>query len=167
MSIIRAYFCPEDSTRPTHYREEWWDEDQHEFVVHYGKVSATGVDTAEKLEDCAQAEALLSCFSQQCTEDGYQPIDPDEMEQLQITYTLRGTEPSDVESHQAQTLATLTTRELAWRGLGEADSPVLGAAAFTIAVATVHPGKAREIIPTVVKAAGVQASKVTVRKTNA
>lgn len=164
MTIIRYYaFHNDQSPRPSHYRESWYDEDTKEFVIHYGKVGEPGTINAETITDAEEAENLLVSFTSQCEQDGYQLLEDHQYEHLRVRFKLKAEHPSPVEQTQSKHLSTWITRILAWRGVGEVRDFQLDDGAYTYDVATVHAGKARKLIPEAIKNTDVRPNRVTIQ----
>ncbi|MFC4371047.1 hypothetical protein [Citricoccus nitrophenolicus] len=162
MSIVRTYRRSEqDGQQRLDYREAWLAPGSGEVIVHHGRLGTTGTTTAEKVADDAAGEELLAVFAAQCAEDGFAELDGDEVRTLEVSYRLKGADPTSVESTMVSRLRGEITNQLAWRGLGEVVAERAESGRVVFEVATVHPRKAAAEIPAAAKFAQVQPSRLT------
>jgi len=166
MSILRMYYSAADAQRPTHYREAWWEEDVGEFVLHHGKVGETGTTKVENISDAEQADALLATFAEQNAADDYVDAHDVVQENFTIKIKLKGAEPTQVESSNAEKFAVELTALLAWRGLGTvedwntaADEP-----AFQFNVSAIHRSKAMKLAPNALKKTDFRANRMRIER---
>lgn len=147
MTILRMYLSTADSTRPTHYREAWWEEDTKDFVLHYGKVGQAGTTKVETVPDPEEAETLLASFLEQSRADNYRAVDEIDQETCTVTIQQKGTEPSAVEVTNAEKFLAAYTGLLAWRGIGAVEDwqSVPGQGKFVFNVRAVHRNKAMKL----------------------
>lgn len=144
MSIIRTYFIPPGSKRPSHYREAWWDQEAGELVLHHGQLGYIGVTEVEIVNHKNEADSLLDSFAQQNFADGYKDVADIQQERLVISIKYKGVEPTIVEETNAEKFAGQYTALLAWRGLGAVDKwqSLLNDGQYRFEVSTVHRNKA-------------------------
>ena len=144
MSTVRMYHSPDDASRPTHYREAWWDDDTSEFVVHHGKVGESGTTTVERIADSDEAETLLESFAVQNTADGYVDAHDIEHEPFTVSIKFKGSSPTTIEQTNAEMFAIEYTALLAWRGIGAVEDwdTASDEGLFRFQVNAVHRNKA-------------------------
>ncbi|VXB43371.1 conserved hypothetical protein [Citricoccus sp. K5] len=162
MSIVRTYRRSEqDGQQRLDYREAWFAPGSGEVVVHHGRIGSTGTTSAEQVADDATGEELLAGFAAQCAEDGFAVLPEEELKHVEVSYRLKGAEPTSVETALVAKLRGEITNQLAWRGLGEVVEERSESGRVVLDVATPHPRKAAAEIPAAAKFAGVQPSRVT------
>lgn len=162
MSIVRTYRRSEqDGQQRLDYREAWFAPGSGEVVVHHGRIGSTGTTSAEPVADDATGEQLLAGFAAQCAEDGFAALPAEELKHVEVSYRLKGAEPTPVETALVAKLRGEITNQLAWRGLGEVVDERVESGRVVFDVATPHLRKATAEIPAAAKFAGVQPSRVT------
>ncbi|MFC7402216.1 hypothetical protein [Citricoccus sp. GCM10030269] len=162
MSIVRTYRRSDvDGQQRMEYREAWFAPGSGEVVVHHGRVGNTGTTTAENVPNDDAGEELLASFAAQCAEDGFTELTAGETSRLEVSYRLKGAEPTRVEHTLVEALRGEITNQLAWRGLGEVVDQRRESGRIVLDVDTPHARKAAAEIPAAAKLAGVQASRVT------
>jgi hypothetical protein len=162
LSIVRTYRRSEqDGQQRLDYREAWFEPGSGEVVVHHGRIGSTGTTSAEQVADDATGEQLLAGFAAQCAEDGFAVLPAEELKHVEVSYRLKGAEPTAVETALVAKLRGEITNQLAWRGLGEVVEERSESGRVVLDVATPHPRKATAEIPAAAKFAGVQPSRVT------
>ncbi|GAA4110122.1 hypothetical protein [Enteractinococcus coprophilus] len=144
MSIIRMYHTADGASRPTHYREAWWEQETGEFILHHGPVGETGTTTVEQVADESEADSLLASLEQQNLADNYVDVDAVPHETFTVIIKFKGQAPTQVESTNAEKFSVAYSGLLGWRGLGTVDQweTATHEPAFLITVHTVHRNKA-------------------------
>ena len=165
MSIVRTYRRSEDAAgrRVLEYREAWYvlvEDGPGELVVHHGRVGTTGTTATEPVRDEAAGEELLSGFAEQCTQDGFAPLEDSEFSRVEVSYRFKGNEPTTVENTLVARLRGELTNQLAWRGLGEVVEVRTEPGQAVLCVDTPHAAKAQSEVQAAAKHAGVQPSRV-------
>lgn len=166
MSIIRMYLKTPDTTRPTQYREAWWEPETKEFVVHHGKVGEIGTTEVETVTDPNEVDALLASFVQQNRQDQFSDVDELPHETFTVVIRQKGANPSPVEESNAEKFLANYTALLAWRGLGTVEDwktePGQGRLIFY--VRTVHRSKAANLAAQALKKTDFRADRMSVER---
>lgn len=170
MSIIRTYRRTQDTDGRVQldYREAWFvpgpEGTPGELVVHHGRVGTTGTTAAEAVADAETGEQLLADFRQQSQADGFAVLEEKDQATVEVSYRLKGSAPTTVETSLVESLRGELTNQLAWRGLGEVTTVEFSPGRALLTVLTPHAAKAMAEVPAAVKHAGVQASRVTAER---
>lgn len=116
MNFLRFYKRLDDGTLV--FREAWFDEDYAQFVVNHGTVGHQS-STKETRDVTAEAAGgLLDAFGQQCAEDGYAEIPPEEQSTVVAQYALKTAGGSERDRYLEDKARRAITEFFAWRGLG-------------------------------------------------
>jgi len=166
VTILRMYYTPNDTKRPTHYREAWWEEETQEFILHHGQVGEPGTTTVENVANETEADLLLASFAKQNTTDNY--IDVDELEQEHFTVIIqqKRAAPTEAEQQNAEKFARQYSGLLAWRGLGTIEEWETNPerAAFEFHISSVHRSKAAKYAREALKKTDFRADRMSIER---
>lgn len=122
--IIRTYKRDDDGV--LHFREAWYDDDDHQFVVNHGVVGHQSKTDETEVGDESAVEGLMAAFAAQCEEDGYAEISPSEQFWVVAQLALKSQDGTERDRHLERKAKAALTGELAWRGLGVVDRTEIG-----------------------------------------
>lgn len=166
VSIIRMYRIDAATHRPSHYREAWWDEEESEFVLHYGSVGELGTTEVETVGQTQEAEALFRSFVEQCSQDNYSPDYAIDHHTYTVSIKYKGQAPTTVEETNAEKFAVHYTGLLAWRGLGTVDEwhADVDSRAFTFEVSVVRLSKSMKLAHDALRKTDFRADRLTIER---
>lgn len=138
MPILRTYRI--DEAGALSFREAWYDEEQAQFVINQGPVGQQSETPVVEDELTPEAGAgLMVAFAEQCEEDGYRELAPEEQSWLYLRFPLKTAEGSARDRSLRDAVVGGLTGHLAWRGLGTVEGNVFGPSRLTISVLTPEP----------------------------
>jgi hypothetical protein len=151
MSIIRAFRDADDGLT---FREAWYDEETHQFVINRGPVGR--LSETPVVEDDLTPEAgdgLLAAFAESCEADGYRELEVAEQSWLHVRFPLKHTTPQPRDKSLRDAVVSALTGHLAWRGLGTVEADAFGASGLTVTVLTPAPKAAVKSVLTALREA--------------
>ncbi|RKW71724.1 hypothetical protein [Galactobacter caseinivorans] len=138
MPILRTFRT--DEAGQMAFREAWYDEEQAQFVINQGPVGQLSETPVVEDELTPEAGAgLMEAFAEQCQEDGYREISPEEQSWLYLRFPMKTVEGSARDRSLRDAVVGGLTGHLAWRGLGTVEGSVFGPSRLSIVVLTPEP----------------------------
>ncbi len=160
MSIVRMYRKSEDGVLL--FRESWYDEDDGQLVVNHGTVGHQSATQESDVASAEAAEALLAAFQEQCTQDGYTVIPPEEQYWVVAQYALKTTDGTERDRYLERKAKDAITSYFAWRGIGIVDRTELGGGKLNIFTLAPDPVKAVAGIKACIRDARLDFTKLSI-----
>lgn len=160
MSIVRMYRKSEDGV--LHFRESWYDEDDGQLVVNHGTVGHQSATQESDVDSVEAAEALLAAFQEQCAQDGYAVIPPEEQYWVVAQYALKTTDGTERDRYLERKAKDAITSYFAWRGIGIVDRTELGGGKLNIFTLAPDPVKAVAGIKACIRDARLDFTKLSI-----
>lgn len=164
MAIIRTYKRDEESV--LHFREAWYEtfenEELGQFVVNHGVVGHMSKTEEAKDVDDEAGTALLAAFGEQCTEDGFVALTPEEQDWVVIQYALKSDEGTERDRRLRDTAIEALTGHLAWRGLGTVESSDFAPRKLNIRILSPEVNKCVSAIKTCLREGKFDFTKLTI-----
>ncbi|GER23516.1 hypothetical protein NCCP1664_20110 [Zafaria cholistanensis] len=164
MSIARLY--RRDAEGVLEFREAWFEaEDGGEtgqFVVNRG-IAGHQSKTEEVKDVAAEAgEALLDAFVEQCLEDGYAEIRPEDQHWVIAQFALKSVEGTQRDRYLEAKAAEALRGFLGWRGLGTVESTDFAPRKLNIRILSPEPAKAVAAVRVCIKEADLDVTKLSI-----
>ncbi|GAA2865109.1 hypothetical protein [Paenarthrobacter ilicis] len=158
--IIRMYKRDEEGT--LHFREAWFDDDDHQFVINHGVVGHQSKTDETDVADASAVDGLMAAFAAQCEEDGYAEIPESEQFLVVAQLALKTKDGTERDRHLERKAKTALTGELAWRGLGIVEGSEIGNYHLNIFCVCPDVNKAVNAIKICVRGEDLDYTKLTV-----
>lgn len=127
-----------------HYWETW-DQDESTGIIHWGVVGEKGQQQTIRSGTFSPFHNTVQKLVDQKIEDGYRPIDDDELFTLLIEYAIDGMgTPKDLDKRHR--LEDRMNETLGWTGLGHCDGGSIGSGTMEVCCFVVDFEIARQVI---------------------
>jgi len=160
MSIVRMYRRADDGV--LHFREAWYDEDYGQVVVNHGTVGHQSITKESSVESAEAAEALLTAFEVQCSQDGYAVIPVEEQSWVIAQFALKSAEGTERDRYLERKARDAVASYFAWRGIGIVDRTEIENGRLNIYSLAPDPAKAVTGIKTCIREAKLDYTKLSI-----
>lgn len=127
-----------------HYWETW-DQDERSGIIHWGVIGERGQHEAIKSEIISPFQKKIQKLVNEKIEDGYRPIDDDEVFTLLIEYAVDGMGSAE-DLDKRHRLEDRMNETLGWTGLGHCDGGSIGSGTMEVCCFVVDFETAKVVI---------------------